>query len=149
MEGVGGTHQDGPTGFTYGSITTPTNSGSGGNGGGLGGGAVRLAVDGAVLVNGTISADGVESGDQRGGAGGSVYLTSGTLSGTGTIRADGASVFYGSGGGGRVSVVLTNSGAGPSPGPSGSSFSLPDWEAAGSFWPPIQRKGDTRRPSTP
>ncbi len=50
---------------TYGSVTAPTDFGSGGGGyspltalGGAGGGAVRMNVTGALLVNGRISANG-------------------------------------------------------------------------------------------
>ncbi|MFH1671106.1 MAG: LamG-like jellyroll fold domain-containing protein [Patescibacteria group bacterium] len=106
---------------TYGSITAPTNLGSGGNRGASagGGGAVRLVVTDALVVRGTISAKGFGSDDDgatfdnAGNAGGSVYITTGTISGTGTISADGgrSSAYASAGGGGRVAVILTNAGA--------------------------------------
>lgn len=97
---------------TYGSITAPTNCGSGGkSGGGLfGGGAILLSVGGTATVNGAISAGGSTNGTQTGGSGGSVFLTTGALTGTGVIRANGGGVVnQGGGGGGRVAVILTNS----------------------------------------
>ncbi len=105
--GTGGIYSDDETGPTYGSITAPTNLGSGGYTY-PGGGAVILSVTGTSTVNGIISADG--SGTESNGSGGSIYLTTGTISGSGTIQANGgdASGGYAAGGGGRVAVVLTS-----------------------------------------
>jgi hypothetical protein len=98
---------------TYGSITSPTNLGSGGSYYNVdpksdGGGAVRLTVNGATTVNGAISANAREA--YYSGSGGSVFLTTGTLTGNGTISAS-ASTNYtlGLGGGGRIALILTNS----------------------------------------
>ncbi|NQT91417.1 MAG: hypothetical protein HQ559_01550, partial [Lentisphaerae bacterium] len=97
--GMGNTGRD-----TYGSILTPSNLGSCGDGpGNIGGGMIRLQVDGASVVDGTISANGGYSSD-RAGAGGSVYLTTDTLSGSGTIQ---ASPLQTGAGGGRVAVYAT------------------------------------------
>ena len=93
-------------GPTYGSITAPTNCGSG-SGFYSGGGAVRLIVSGTTTVNGVVSAGG-GNGSNDGGSGGSVFLTTGALTGNGTIQANGAAGWT-SGGGGRVAVFLTNS----------------------------------------
>ena len=103
-------------GVTYGSITAPTTLGSGSEGSFAGGGAVQLTVSGGFTLNGTIEADGQSSTINRGGAaGGSVFVTTATISGTGNIHADGGdasnSGFFAGGGGGRVSVVLTQGGA--------------------------------------
>ena len=123
----GGTANDAQT---YGSILAPTNAGSGPGSGGHaeadGGGVIRLAIGGATTVNGEVLADGGSpSGGYCGGAGGSIYLTSATLAGSGTIRAGGGEYsggsHTGSGGGGRVAVVLT----------SGSSFGTVDISARG------------------
>ena len=87
--------------------------------GGLGGGAIRMTVNGKLIVNGSISADGKPgSGSYAGGgAGGSVWLTLGTWSGSGTVSANGAPGVLpggGGGGGGRISISFnTNSFAGP------------------------------------
>jgi len=111
--GPGGSYLDpsyGVAGPTYGSLVAPSNLGSGG-GHHAGGGAVLLVVNGALTNNGSIIANGGSG--QQGGAGGSVYLRVGTLAGSGIIQANGAgdSGHYAAGGGGRVSLVLTNSDA--------------------------------------
>jgi hypothetical protein len=103
-------------GLSYGSLTAPSDSGSGGgnanspyNLGGAGGGAARLTVNGTFALDGRLSADGlvgVGSGS-GGGAGGSMYLTTGILSGTGLISASGGAgdpSFGGGGGGGRIAI---------------------------------------------
>ena len=67
-----------------------------------------MDVAGSLLLNGRISANGTAGNSQGagGGAGGSVWLTAGTLAGTGTISANGGagSQFGGGGGGGCVSL---------------------------------------------
>jgi hypothetical protein len=107
--GIGGAEQGYP-GTTYGSIVAPTNLGSAGVGATTaGGGAVRLDVGGTTTVNGVISANGTTL--NYGGSGGSVFLTTAWLSGTGIVRASGSAPVgqFASGGGGRVAVILTNS----------------------------------------
>ena len=101
---------------TYGTISAPTDIGSGGNNswpGTGGGGAIILSVAGTSTVAGAISASGPYNG-YGGGSGGSIFLTTGWLTSNGTIRANGgvASSWGGGGGGGRVAVVLTGAGAG-------------------------------------
>jgi len=95
---------------TYGSVTHPTALGSGGRSGGdntaTGGGAIVLAITGNLTVNGMIGADASHTGQSRRGAGGSITITAATLSGSGTIRANGG-VGYRGGGGGRVALMLT------------------------------------------
>ena len=66
-------------------------------------------------MQGLISANGSNQ-TYRGGSGGSVFITAGTMSGTtsGAMRANGGicgSAGYGAGGGGRISLVVTNPGA--------------------------------------
>lgn len=111
--GTGG-NDDGAGGGCYDSVVAPVQLGSGGGDGflspgGSGGGLVRLKVLGALQVDGILGADGVAgigSGYSGGGAGGSLYLTVGTLSGRGAITANGgASTRGGGGGGGRVAVL--------------------------------------------
>jgi hypothetical protein len=117
-----------PTGYvwstanqrTYGSITCPTNLGSGSPVSSIpnmpcGGGALLLTVAGTTTVAsaGMISANGGVG--NYGASGGSVYLRTGWLVGSGTIRAKGGDTGWnngGGGGGGRVAIVLTGSGAG-------------------------------------
>jgi hypothetical protein len=103
---------------TYGSIVAPVNLGSGGYGtSASGGGAIMLTVAGTTTVAsaGTLSANGASNGGgQSAGAGGSVCLTTGWLTGNGTLRANGGDNNWnngGSGGGGRVAIILTGSGA--------------------------------------
>lgn len=105
-------------GMPYGSAVAPSIPGSGGGcypplgAGGAGGGVLRLAVSGMLLLNGKISADG-EAGLSEGGgggSGGSIWLTVGTLAGSGTISANGGMGNGtglwggGGGGGGRIAV---------------------------------------------
>ena len=98
---------------SYGSVFAPTDYGSTGGGGGPGGGAFALRAAGKVTLNGTIDADAYQgSSDCHGAAGGSVYIRAGELIGTGMIVAQGmAGKNAYSGGGGRVSLVLTKPGS--------------------------------------
>jgi hypothetical protein len=107
-----------PTSATYGTFSEPVDLGSGGGSyyttgaGGAGGGSVRLSVTGTLVVNGIISARGADGiGDGGGGgSGGSIWLTTGTLAGAGSIAADGGAgsgfglYAGGGGGGGRIAV---------------------------------------------
>ncbi|HTK04217.1 MAG TPA: hypothetical protein VL500_01405, partial [Candidatus Eisenbacteria bacterium] len=90
--------------------------------GGDGGGTVRIAVSGTFTANGLISADG-ENGlangttGAGGAAGGSIYITSGSMNGTtGTFSAkggnggDGSSNDGGGGGGGRIAIYRAGGG---------------------------------------
>jgi len=100
------------SGPCYGSIVAPTNLGSGGFEL-AGGGAILLRAFGEIKNDGLFCADGVGSETSRGtGAGGCISLTAGVLTGGGTIRANGGSPFIASpGGGGRIALVMTNTGA--------------------------------------
>ena len=119
--GIGGrgSSSGGEGGTTYGSIVAPTELGSGGGNrtwsggalGGAGGGAIRLTVAGALVVDGSVAADGPpRTNGAGGGSGGSVWITCGSLAGEGTISANGATCGQsywangGGGGGGRVAV---------------------------------------------
>jgi hypothetical protein len=105
-------------GGTYDSLLTPTQWGSGGGDmgftiqpGGAGGGVIRLQVGGVLTVAGQLIANG-ESTHDSGGAGGSVYLTVGTLAGGGTVSAKGGDASYvlsGGGGGGRIAIYYGSS----------------------------------------
>ena len=93
-------------GYTYGSVRTPVSLGSGGNSQ-SGGGAAQLRVSGTCTVDGTISANAVNA--TKTGSGGSVFITAGSLAGSGAITADSYGFGGGgAGGGGRIAVVLTN-----------------------------------------
>ena len=106
-------------GVTYGSVTEPADMGSGGGNasdwavtGGAGGGVLRLFVGGALIVDGEIRANGYAGGAPNyrsgGGSGGGLWITCGTLGGTGLITAHGGngagSGQGGGGGGGRIAV---------------------------------------------
>ncbi len=115
--GIGGFSQGGaPGGQTYGSISAPTNPGSGGGDGnniaGHGGGAVRIdATIGTVTVFGTITANGQRRNSHHAGSGsgGAVFITCSRFEGSpnGLIRVNGgtSSSGGGPGGGGRIAVV--------------------------------------------
>jgi hypothetical protein len=102
-------------GNVYDSTLSPTIPGSGGGSyslysiGGAGGGALQLMVNGTLLVDGKITANGGNGFGMGGGggSGGSLWLTVGTLSGGGSIIANGgggAGSVGGGGGGGRIAV---------------------------------------------
>ncbi len=106
--------------WAYGSIAEPTDMGSGGGSnvgdaypGGSGGGRIRLAVPGTLLIDGSIRADGAGPANVGGGSGGSVLLSVGSLVGSGIVTANGGSPetsalpagwLAGGGGGGRIAV---------------------------------------------
>ncbi len=92
----------------YGDFQDPSTSGGGGSVGfGFSGGGVVRVSAGTLTLNGRILADGQGSDRYAGSAGGSIALTLGTLGGSGTISAKGGSVYYSSGGGGRIAVSVT------------------------------------------
>lgn len=101
----------------YDSILNPTLPGSFAQSGDRatitgGGGAVLLAVSGNLNVDGAISSTSARGGYWPG-AGGTINIRAGTLTGAGTIRANGgvgANTVY-AGGGGRVAIRLTEAGA--------------------------------------
>jgi hypothetical protein len=109
-DGIGGTNYDAAT-----NATLPGSGGAGstsGNGiGGPGGGYLKIVAAGLVTVNGTITMNGT-SGQHAycgSGSGGGIQIQCGTLTGTGTIRANGAnSAAGGGGGGGRIVISATN-----------------------------------------
>jgi hypothetical protein len=87
-----------------------------GSDGGAGGGAIKLTVSGTLTNNGIISANGQGPGSTNnqasGGSGGSLLIQTATLTGSGTIQANGGAGYYaGGGGGGRIALYYaTNSG---------------------------------------
>jgi len=90
----------------FGSISAPVTAGSGGQDA-AGGGVVRLNVSGTLTVTGIISANGAACVCSEG-AGGSIWLSAGTLAGSGTIRANGGNNTSGNpGGGGKISLTYT------------------------------------------
>ena len=103
----------------YGSIASPIHLGSGGKSyESKGGGALQLTVAGSLSHAGTIEADGRtyrsdgSLATYYGAAGGSVWITAGSLTGAGSISASsGRQNNNYHGGGGRVSLVLTDAGA--------------------------------------
>jgi len=141
-------------GSTYGSPHEPVDLGSGGGNatnryrtedGGAGGGAVRLTVGGTFTLEGTLTANGMAGhwgglslpAAGGGGSGGSVYVTADTITGSGTVSADGGDGGKdgraGGGGGGRIGIyyldasafgfnVAVTGGAGRNPGEQGTVF---------------------------
>lgn len=116
--GYGGRGADYSTingGMPYGSVSDPTDPGSGGSGeanvyvGGNGGGLIWITATGAVTMHGTLTALGAYGGD-GGGSGGGINLRCATFAGTsGVIRADGGSTANSGGGGGRIAIVPSDS----------------------------------------
>jgi hypothetical protein len=108
---------------TYGSASAPTGFGSGSYDA-VGGGAIRLDVPGTLTLNGIVSSNGLKG--ESGSSGGSVYVTAGTLAGSGSISAAGGSGSRAGGGGGRVAVYYsagTFTGTGTASGGTGSASS--------------------------
>ena len=108
-----------PGGMVYGSAVMPVMLGSPGGSSfgfdfGRGGGAVRVTASGTITLNGAIRCNGTEgdatSPSDGGGSGGSVFLTAATMTGTGSIAANGSDTTGnngGGGGGGRVALSAT------------------------------------------
>lgn len=104
---------------TYGSVLHPASIGSckyAKSDKFFGSGALQLTVLGTLALDGTISASGTRNNSDTGDApsGGSLDICAGTLTGTGSITADGAEGRggkVGGGGGGRIAVRLTDPGA--------------------------------------
>jgi hypothetical protein len=114
--GTGGSHigtgglWDPPTASTFGSIYQPQEAGAGGeNTTGLtGGGVIRIQATN-IALDGSIKADAVSGdGTSRGGAGGSVWITTATMNGSGSVSAGGSHANYGSGGGGAIAIEYTS-----------------------------------------
>jgi len=106
-------------GSTYDSTTSPASVGSGGGGvgsfsyGGNGGGYVNFHVNGALQLDGMISANGGNGSGTGGGggSGGSLNLNFNSLTGSGSITANGGSGagnIGGGGGGGRIAVYFNS-----------------------------------------
>ena len=114
----GGLGAGATTGKCHGSILRPDQFGSASGQIGLpsqGGGRARLVISGETAINGAILA-GCKTGNGYNGAGGSVDLQTGTLTGGGTIGATGGRTASPApeweekgGGGGRIRVKLTGS----------------------------------------
>jgi hypothetical protein len=120
--GAGGnstTNGSGGIGNDGGSIQfTPTSLGrngggtntTAGSGGGLGGGAIRLNISDNLIVNGRISSSGLDSVPAGGGSGGSIWITTSEIAGSGVISVNGGNGNFtlgGGGGGGRIALYVT------------------------------------------
>ena len=108
--GQGGV-RDLPNGFAaipprYGSPAGPTALGSGGYK--TGGGAIQFVLTGRLSNNGLLSADAtVNAGNFGGGSGGSIWISGGTIEGSGVISASGGPATASGGGGGRIDISGT------------------------------------------
>jgi len=118
--GEGGIYT-GTAGETYGSVTRPQENGAGGrrvDSGTYGGGAIRIEAQTIDLQgSAAIRANGLTSPDnhKRGGAGGSVWITADTITGTGVIEASGGwtnrtypSTQNAAGGGGAIAIEYSS-----------------------------------------
>ena len=124
--GTGGNGSNTTGGSTYGSVNAPIDLGSGGGeeldssySGGFGGGAIQIMAGGILTLEGLLAADGGPgtggtSSDNGGGSGGSIWINADSLTGMGTISANGGNggvgIYGGAGGGGRI-AVYTNTNA--------------------------------------
>ena len=129
--GYGGKGGDANSGFwgspkggsSYGSALNPVDFGSGGGGGilaGSGGGAIKLIISDTLTINGIISSSGQNSSyaicgsgytcGKGSGSGGSIWITTNIIKGSGSLHADGGNSNIlvshpgGGGGGGRIAV---------------------------------------------
>ncbi len=110
--GPGGVHSGTGSNPVYGHPAQPIYLGSGGSQGGSsdwwggnGGGRIDLQASVSLTVNGHLRADGMagEGDGAGGGSGGSIWIDTSLLKGTGSIHADGGGTQV-SGGGGRIRV---------------------------------------------
>lgn len=144
-----------PLSIPYGSILEPVSTGKGAASGtdaatdsGIGGGAIHFVVNGAVVNNGEITANGQSATPKTGGSGGSIYIRAASISGTGTFTAD-ATCSTGSGSpsansGGRIALVATGANSASASNTSANGSRSPDqWQlknqpyyegAAGTIW---------------
>ena len=114
--GLGGT-SGASAAATFGSVYRPAERGAGGRTstggtvGGAGGGVIAIS-GGAVVVDGTVRANGAASPHGRGGGGGgSIWIRAARVSGAGKIEANGgSSSSYSSGGGGAIAIETTGPG---------------------------------------
>ncbi len=136
--GAGSTGETYPGGPAYGDASLANQAGGGGMGAtvaGNGGGAIRLAVCGDALIDGTLTACGSKGSYLAGGggAGGGIRLVCRTLQGSGQFRADGGAPNEraGSGGGGRIAIHYDPSvqGALPIPGVKFSTYAPPSGQS--------------------
>lgn len=102
--GYGKTGSTPPAGEPYGDVYEPSLLGSSANG--KGGGAIHLNVTNDLLIDGLITATAANvSGDSGPGSGGSIWLVTDNIAGSGIVRANGDdSGSGGDGGGGRIAI---------------------------------------------
>ena len=113
--GVYGGLAQNATGHCYGSLTKPISVGGDANGPwGLtkGGGAVKISTPRSIRIEGSVEMNGGDAAEASG-SGGSVWLTSATLSGEGRIAANGGNLTQSgaarsTGSGGRIALWLTD-----------------------------------------
>jgi hypothetical protein len=106
--GEGGPFAGRAPGETFGSVVTPRENGAGSDNVSRGGGAVRIVAS-RVQVDGAIRSNGQQS--NRGAAGGSIWIATQELAGSGTIEAKGGNATQsseGSGGGGAIAVEYSS-----------------------------------------
>jgi hypothetical protein len=106
--GVGGI-RNAPGGSTFGSVYRPQEAGGGGNCAGTGGGVLRIQ-SAWTVVDGSINARGNNSGGcgDRSAAGGSIWITTARIGGSGTIDTGAANTTWGSGGGGAIAIEYSD-----------------------------------------
>jgi hypothetical protein len=110
--GAGGATNDALTNSVYPGSAGGGDDGVGGGAGGSGGGYISIQASGALIVDGTVKANGQSKATgEGGGSGGGIYLSCASLSGGGAIQADGGSGgSQGGGGGGRIAIYGAGAG---------------------------------------
>jgi len=103
-------------GYSYGSALVPVLFGSGGGStsyGGLGGGIIRIDIENYVDIDGVMSVDATSGINTHGGggSGGSIYITTYNVSGSGSLTSTGGAGYDrgGGGAGGRIAVYYNSS----------------------------------------
>jgi hypothetical protein len=103
---------------SYGSYSQPTDLGSGG-GGAPAGGALKLTIDNDFSFDGTVSVNGGGGYGchQQGSSGGSIWIVTNVLKGSGLLRSNGGGGQCGGNGasGGRIAVYYSENGTGGTP----------------------------------
>lgn len=106
--GAGGVWGSAVAATTYGSLTRPREAGSGSWGPSATAGAGVIRIQAGTLAFGgptaKIVANGRSGSGSSGGAGGAIWLTTGTMTGDGLVEAAGGSAYYTNGGGGAVAI---------------------------------------------
>ena len=110
--GIGGKRANTATKACYGRFRMCNTIGSA-SGNGAGGGAIKITVAGGLSIDGAVFQAKSKDVSYYAGAGGSISIVAGSITGSATFNANGGATTSnsgGGGGGGRISIVLTGEG---------------------------------------